>query len=157
MSLKRTLAKSRPEDIAEAISHSAPGSQRAIWENISEDDDKAAEVLACLNTLEIPDLVRFIEFIDFEQLVRLLQLMEVDDETDIISYLPEEMQEKILSAIQEQERTQVEDLLACPDDSAGGLMHIEVVRLPEESTCRDAITHLQASAIRNGLLSLRRK
>ena len=140
--LQRTLEKSRPEDIAEAIGHSAPGSQRTIWENISNDDQKAAEVLACVNTTEIPDLIRFI---DFDQLVRLLQLMEVDDETDIISHLPEEMQNRILAAIQENERTQVEDLLAFSKTSAGGLMHLDVLRLSENSTCREAISHLQSS------------
>ena len=119
-----------------------PGGMRALWLNISDNEDKAAEVLAGADEQCIPELVKFMEL---EELVKLLQLMEVDDETDVISCLDEKTQAKVLSAIQEQERTQVEDLLAFPEDSAGGLMHLHALRLTENNTCRDAITHLQES------------
>jgi magnesium transporter len=141
--LIRSLEKSRAEDIAAALSHLAPGNQRIIWEGISDDDEKAAEVLACVDPIEISSLVRFIEF---SLLVRLLQLMEVDDEADVISYLPEELQTNVLAAIQEQERTQVEDLLAFPEDSAGGLMHLDMLRMNEDNSCRDAIANMQTSS-----------
>ena len=42
--LNRSIEKSRAEDIAAAMSHIAPGNQRAIWAAIGSNDQKAAEV-----------------------------------------------------------------------------------------------------------------
>lgn len=139
--LERALEKTRAPDIAEAISYSAPHEQRFIWESLKKDDETAAEVLACI---DVTYLTEFVKYIDFEQLVRLLHLMEVDDEADIIEALPSELQEKILEALKEDDRTQVEDILAYPPGSAGGLMHVDVVRINENKTCRDAIKFLQS-------------
>ena len=60
--LFRTLEKSRPEDIAEAMSYLAPGSQRVLWSAIVKDESKGAEVLACINESDIQDLVKLLEF-----------------------------------------------------------------------------------------------
>ena len=139
--LGRTLEKTRAPDIAEAISYSAPHEQRFIWESLKKNDDTASEVLACIDEDYLPEFVRYI---DFDQLVRLLHLMEVDDEADIIEVLPLELQERILEALKEDDRTQVEDILAYPPNSAGGLMHTDVVRINENKTCRDAIKLLQS-------------
>jgi magnesium transporter len=140
-SLGRALAKTRAPDIAEAISYSAPHVQRFIWEKLTKDDDTAADVLSCIEEDSLPEFVRYI---DFDQLVRLLHIMEVDDEADIIETLPKELQKKILEALKEDDRTQVEDILAYPTGSAGGLMHVDVVRINENKTCRDAIKLLQS-------------
>ena len=82
--LIRTLEKSRPEDIAEAMGHLAPGAQRVLWAAVVNDEEKGAEVLSCINESDIRDLVKLIEF---PQLIRLLQKMEVDDEADVLSLI----------------------------------------------------------------------
>lgn len=138
--LNRAIEKSRAEDIAVAMSHIAPGNQRAIWAAIGNRDEKAAEVLACIESYELPEVV---QMIDFDQLIRLLKLMEVDDEANVISYLPEELQNRILEKLHSQERDQVEHLLAYPEESAGGLMHPDVIRMKEYNSCRDAIAMFQ--------------
>ncbi len=141
--LSRALHKTRPPDIAEALVYSAPHEQRFIWEAIGDDDNLAAEVLANMPENALRGFVRIVEF---AQLVRLLHLMEVDDEADILDALPEELQERVLQALQEDDRTQLEDILSYEADTAGGLMHIDVVRINENSTCRDAIKLLQTQA-----------
>lgn len=139
--LGRALEKTRAPDIAEAISYSAPHEQRFIWESLKKNDETASEVLACIDEDYLPE---FVQYIDFEQLVRLLHLMEVDDEADIIEVLPSGLQERVLEALREDDRTQIEDILAYPPGSAGGLMHVDVVRINENKTCRDAIKLLQS-------------
>ena len=49
-------------------------------------------------------------------------------------------------ALQEDDRTQLEDIMSYHPDSAGGLMHVDVVRINENSSCRDAIKLLQNQA-----------
>ena len=141
--LERALQKTRAPDIAEAIVYSAPYEQRYIWEALSNNDDLAAEVLASIpeNSLE-----EFLPLVKVERLTRLLKLTEVDDQADNLDALPEETQHKILQALQEDDRTQLEDLMSYDPDSAGGLMHVDVVRINENSTCRDAIKLLQTQA-----------
>ena len=141
--LERALHKTRAPDIAEAIVYSAPYEQRYIWEALSNNDTLAAEVLASIpeNSLE-----EFLPIVQVERLTRLLNLIAVDDQADILDALPKETQHKILQALQEDDRTQLEDLMSYDPDSAGGLMHVDVVRINEDSTCRDAIKLLQTQA-----------
>ena len=138
--LQRTLEKSRPEDIAEAIKHLTPDLRLVVWENVNADPEKQSEILANLDGLELTNLI---QRLNSSNVVHLLHLMEVDDQTDLLQALPESLRNELLAQIQESERTQVEDLLAYPEDSAGGLMHIDVFRMPENATCREAITKLQ--------------
>ena len=137
--LVRTLQKSRPEDIASAFTLLPLASKKTIWDGI-QNDEKAAEVLACMDN---QDLLALLEHIGVARISMLLSLIEVDDATDIISELPSELQKSILSIMEEADRTQVEDLLAFPENSAGGLMHLDVLRCSSENTCRDAINELQ--------------
>ncbi len=136
--LRRATAKSRPVDIAAAIGHLAPAEQRAVF-SIVDDDDDAAEVLARLEAPELDNLVRGLQF---ERLVKLLDTMDVDDEADVIEKLPEDLKARVLQAIEKKDKELVEDLLAWPDDSAGGIMQPIAFRLNEKLTCRDAITTL---------------
>ncbi len=137
--LRRALGKSRPEDIAEALSHLAPAEQRLLLGNI-EDDQQASDVLV---QLEDMDLHRVVHLFDFQRLVRLFQKMEADDAADLIGRLPDELQSRVLSAIKGEEKEQVEDLLAWPEDSAGRIMQPVAFRLNDTQTCREAIEALQ--------------
>ncbi len=89
---------------------------------------------------ELHNLVRDMEL---ERLVLLLNLMEVDDETDVIGRLPDQVREQVLSRIHGEDREHVEELLGYPEDSAGGIMSPLAFRLREEATCREAIDALQ--------------
>ena len=139
-SLHRVLDKTRPQDIAETITYAAPPEQRFVWDSIKDNDEKSAEVLACIPENVLKD---FLHMVEFEQLVRLFHLMEVDDEADILDALPEDIQEQVLLALQDDDRTQLESILSYAPDSAGGLMHVDVVRINENQTCKDAIRLLQ--------------
>ena len=138
--LQRTLEKSRSEDIAEAIKHLTPDLRLVVWENVIDDPEKLSEILSNLDGNELTGLI---QRLNSHHIVHLLHLMEVDDQADLLQALPETLRNDLLEQIQESERTQVEDLLAYPEDSAGGLMHIDVFRMPENATCREAITKLQ--------------
>ena len=80
-SLKRTVEKSRPEDIAEAIGHLAPHEQKLVFAQVT-DDETAANVLV---QLDDTDFQLIVTEIPFERLVSLLNLMEVDDEAKVLA------------------------------------------------------------------------
>jgi len=136
--LHRTVEKSRPEDIADAVSHLAPAEQRLVFSQV-DDPETAAAVLV---QLDEADFKRLVQDIDFTYLVAVLDHMEVDDEADVIALLPEEIRERVLTAIETQDKEHVEEILAWPEDSAGGIMQPLAFRSHESTTCRDAINAL---------------
>jgi magnesium transporter len=136
--LQRALVQSRPEAIAAAITHLAPDEQRLIMAHI-DDDELAAGVLSAV---EESDLLHLVRDLPFDRLVSLLNEMDVDDEADVIDRLPEELRDRVLQAIPEVDKELVEDILAWPQDSAGGIMQPIAFRLNEALTCRTAISEL---------------
>jgi len=139
--LANVLQKTRPEDLAATMPHLAPADQRFVFQHL-EDDEVAAELLARVGEADLATLVRVVPV---ERLVELLNAMEVDDETDVIGRLPEDIREQVMTLIQRDDREQVEELLAWPEDSAGGIMQPVAFRLNEDATCREAIQALQES------------
>ena len=136
--LQRALVQSRPEAIAAAIAHLAPDEQRLIMAHI-EDDEVAASVLSAVDE---SDLLHLVKDLPFERLVRLLNEMDVDDEADVIEQLPETLRDRVLQAIRDTDKELVEDILAWPQDSAGGIMQPMAFRLNESLNCREAISEL---------------
>jgi len=141
--LKRVLDKSRPQDIAEALNYAPIHEQRFIWDMIKSNDDIASEVLS---SVEEPYLEEFLNVVEFKQLTRLIPLMELDDKADVVRSLPMEVYSKLLETFDEDDRTQIEEILAYPEDSAGGLMHCDVILINMNQTCREAIMMLQSCA-----------
>jgi magnesium transporter len=139
--LANILQKTRAEDVAATMPHLAPAEQRFVFQHI-EDDETAAELLARVGETDLANLVRDLPV---ERLVELLDAMEVDDETDVIALLPEDIRERVMALLQRDDREQVEELLAWPEDSAGGIMQPAAFRLNEDATCREAIQALQES------------
>ena len=137
-SLARTVDKARAEDIAVAIRHLGSTQIRLVFGCI-KDDQVASEVLT---RLDLNDTLVVVEDLRFERLVALLDLMEVDDEADVIARLPEELAQRVMKAIHGDDKEIVEDILAWPEDSAGGIMQPIAFRLKEGQTCRDAISAL---------------
>ncbi|NOY28245.1 MAG: magnesium transporter [Oligoflexia bacterium] len=133
--LRRTVQKSRAQDIADAMGHLPPQQMRMVYACIV-DDQVAAEVLT---QVDPNDLGTLVAVISFDRLVSLLDLMEVDDEADIIAGLPEDLSQRVLKAIHGEDKEFVEDILAWPEDSAGGIMQPIAFRLLENQTCRGAI------------------
>lgn len=136
--LARTVEKSRAEDIAVAMRHLVPQQMKLVFSHI-RDDAVAAEVLTRVETADLQVLV---EDIAFKRLVAILDLMEVDDEADVIARLPPELSERVMAAIEGEDKEIVEEILGWPEDSAGGIMQPIAFRLGEDVTCREAISAL---------------
>ncbi len=136
--LQKALDKSRAVDIASAIRGLAPAEQRLVMAHVT-DDEVAGEVLARVEQSDLDNLVRVLAF---DRLVELLDAMDVDDEADVIDRLPDDLHDRVLAAIQSRDKVLVEEILAWPEDSAGGIMQPLAFQLGDTLTCRDAIAAL---------------
>lgn len=73
--------------------------------------------------------------------------LDTDDAADIIAELPEERQAEVISKIEDDEhRTEITELLTYEDDTAGGLMAKELVKVYETWTVAGCLRRIRAQA-----------
>ena len=73
--------------------------------------------------------------------------LDTDDATDIILELPEERQEKVMSQIDNDEHlNDIRDLLRYDENSAGGLMAKELVKVKEDLSVLKCLNEMRAQA-----------
>ena len=73
--------------------------------------------------------------------------MDSDDATDIISELPEEKQKKVISKISDAEhKADIKELLKYDEDSAGGLMAKELIKVNENWSVTRCVKEMRTQA-----------
>jgi magnesium transporter len=97
---------------------------------------------------ELPDHLRddLAEFLSPVQLTSAFEEMASDDAADVIADLPSELARSVLSALPSEDRREVETLLKYPEDTAGGLMQIELVSVREKASVDEAVEAIRANA-----------
>ncbi len=81
-----------------------------------------------------------------DQLTEAIEEMASDDAADVLADLPEPLARDLIEALPEEDRHEVETLLKYPEDSAGGLMQVELVSVPENATVDQTIDAVRANA-----------
>lgn len=81
-----------------------------------------------------------------EQAAGIVEEMPDDDAADILGELTPEQQQRILSAVDIEERRDVERLLKYDQKTAGGLMTGAMVTVGEDQTVRDAVESIRKQA-----------
>ena len=96
------------------------------------DDDYREKILKNLSIKEIAEEV---------------EELDSDDATDIISELPEEKQKKVISKIIDAEhKADIKELLKYDEDSAGGLMAKELIKVNENWTVTRCVKEMRSQA-----------
>ncbi|MEM7501369.1 MAG: magnesium transporter [Pseudomonadota bacterium] len=119
---------------------SLPLEQRAIvWEMVDEQDE--GDVL-----VEVADEVRdrLIESMQPEELIAAIDGLEVDDLADLIADLPETLTREALRSLDQQDRDRLAQVLAYEEDSAGGLMNVDIVTVRPDVTLEVVSRYLRA-------------
>jgi magnesium transporter len=95
---------------------------------------------------ELPDHLRddLAEHLKPDQLAGALEEMASDDAADVIADLPDDVAADVIEALPREDRREVETLLAYPEDTAGGLMQMELVSIPERATVGEVIDKIRA-------------
>lgn len=97
---------------------------------------------------ELPDHLRddLAAHLSPVQLAGAFEEMASDDAADVITDLPPKLARVVLKALPHEDRIEVETLLRYPEDSAGGLMQLELVSVAERATVDEAIEAIRANS-----------
>lgn len=121
-SLRRSLLSMSPAEIALLLESLPPAEREILWRTM--DSEEEGEVLVHLG-----DEVRagLIDITGADELVAAADALEFDDLADIIGDLPEAVTQRLLKSMDEQDRERLNQVLAHPEDTAGGLMNTDTV------------------------------
>ena len=130
-------------DIAEIIDDLSIDNAHFLFDLIEEEksapvlveleDDKLEEILSDLTAKEIAEEV--------------IDNLESDDAADVIGKLPQNKKEEVLALIEDIERaSNINDLLTYPEDTAGGLMAKELIKVNENWTNIQCLKEMRKQA-----------
>ena len=132
------IARLHPADIADIVEDLGAKERSAVFASLSE--EIAADTL---EEMEREDQVSVIEHMETERASEILEEMPPDEVADILAELPEERARQILQLMEKDEAADVRELLAYPEDTAGGLMTTEYVAVQERLTAQECIDTLR--------------
>ena len=141
--LKEELTEIHAADIAE-IYETIELEQAHFLHNIIE-DEKGADIL-----MELEDDLRdqLLDNLSPKEIAEeVLENLESDDAADIVSELPQEVKEEVLSHIEDVEHaSDIADLLNYPEDTAGGLMAKELIKVNKNWTVMRCVREMRKQA-----------
>ena len=108
------------------------------------DSEKTSAVL-----MELDEDIRekTLQNLSAKEIAEEVEELDSDDAADIIGELSEERQEAVLSKIEDEEHVkEIEELLAYDEDSAGGLMAKELVKVNENWTVLKCVREMRTQA-----------
>ena len=132
------LALLHPADIADIVEEMTADERRAVFDEL--DVETAAEALG---EVEPEMQAAIVGDLDEERAADILEEMDPDEAVDLLQDLPEERREELIELMDEEEGADVEELLAYPEDSAGGIMTTDFLALPRDLTTGQAIDRLR--------------
>jgi magnesium transporter len=102
--------------------------------------DIASEVIAEMH--EEQDAGGLLISLDPEKRSEIIEELDYDDATDIISQLDEDEQQEILEDLDHEDATNIRALLSYAEDTAGGLMNSEVIKINIKLDKKDALDEI---------------
>jgi magnesium transporter len=127
-----------PSEVARLL-ESLPLKDRAVlWDMV--DHDLEGDVL-----VEVAEEVRdgLLEGMGTKELIAATEGMEIDDLADLLADLPETVTQEVLQSLDKQDHERLQQVLAYDEESAGGMMNIDVVTVRPDVTLEVVARYLR--------------
>ena len=121
-----------------------------IFESLSLDSQKkiinllpielASEIISEMNPEAHPE--ELLIDLDPEKRQEIVEELDYDDATDIISQMDAEDQQEILEDLDKEDATNIRNLLNYPEDTAGGLMNTQLIKIDLQMSKKQAIDEI---------------
>ena len=120
--IQSLLYELKPQDLADVLESSPPAQRTMLWELL--DESQQSEIMRHVDEDVVLSLL---SDKSGEQIATVLEQTDDDDTADILQQLPADLIQKVLVAMDVQDRSRVENLLAYPEDTAGGMMDTDTI------------------------------
>ena len=108
---------------------------------------KNSEIKKIVDGFHYADLAEIIDELDESQRIYLIKLIDSDKTSDVLTELDEDIQRQVIDAIEDEEHARdIIEMLRYDEDSAGGLMAKELVRVRETWTVDGCVRKMRAQA-----------
>ncbi len=136
--VRHLLASLHPAEIGDLLESLPHGPREILWELVDPEDKGEA-------LTEVNDEVRagLIDETDDEQLVEITEGLDTDDLADILQDLPGAVIHELLHSMDKQNRHRLEAALSYPEDTAGGLMDMDVVTVRASASLDVVLRYLR--------------
>jgi magnesium transporter len=136
--VRHLLAGLHPAEIGDLLESLPHGPREILWELVAA--EVKGEVL-----MEVNEEVRagLIEDMDPAQLVAITGSLDTDDLADLLQDLPGAVIHELLHSMDKQNRHRLEAVLSYPDDTAGGLMDLDIVTVRANVTLDVVLRYLR--------------
>jgi magnesium transporter len=132
------LAQLHPADLADILEELAPKDRAGVLASL--DNEAIAEAM---EEMEPQAQVEVLQGLAPERAADILEEMAPDDAADLVADLSEGTRQEILSLMEKDEAAEVNELLAYPKGTAGGMMTTAFVAVPAHLTCAQTIDRLR--------------
>jgi magnesium transporter len=137
--LKILIDHLHPADVAALMERLKRLEQNAIFDLL--EPETSGDVLM---ELEEPHREDVLESLDTDTISKIVDELPSDEAADLVGELDEEVAREVLESTPEESRREVEDLLRYDEETAGGIMALEVARIHENNTVSEAQAELRA-------------
>ena len=128
-----------PPELARLLESVPPAERALIWEMV--DTEREGDVL-----VELAEQVRdgLISGMKTDQLIAATEGMELDDLADLLADLPEALMKEVMRSMDYQDRERLNQVLSYDEDTAGGLMNVDIVTVRPDVTLEVVLRYLRA-------------
>jgi len=136
--VRREINSLHPAEIADLLESLPPPQREVVWELVAPESD--GDILVELN-----DEVRsnLLSGMDEAELVAATEGMDLDDLADLMPELPEAVTQQVLQSMGHQDRERLRTMMAYPEDSAGGLMELDIVTVRPDVNVEVVLRYLR--------------
>ena len=140
--LQNLLSDFHYADIAEILEE--VNLEQALYVIKLLDSETTSDVLM---ELDEDDREKVLKNLSAKEIAEEIEELDTDDAADIIAELPQERQQNVISQIEDEEhKAEIKELLAYEEDSAGGLMAKELVKVYETWTVAGCLRRIRGQA-----------
>jgi len=136
--VRQLLASLHAAEIGDLLQSLPHGPREILWKLVDAEDKGEA-------LIEVNDDVRagLIEEMETDQLVAIIEGLHTDDLADLLQDLPGAVTHELLHSMDKQNRQRLETVLSYPEDTAGGLMDLDIVTVRANVTLDVVLRYLR--------------
>ena len=137
--LKEELEYMHPVDIAELMEELEDKQMILVFRLL--DKDAAAETFTEMEANDQRETL--LNALTDSEIAEFMEEMYIDDTVDVLEEMPANVVDRLLNATDEETRTQINQLLKYPEDSAGSIMNVEYIAFQKDMTVEEAILKIR--------------